>query len=109
MENEVIKVTARCPVRTTLEMLGGKWRLLILLQLSNQSLRPSELLRLIPDISEKMLLQELKNLMDNELIARIDYEVLPPRVEYCITDKGKLTLPLIDEMKKFAEAYHAAL
>ncbi len=109
MENKVIKVTARCPVRTTLEMLGGKWKLLILLQLSNQSLRPSELLRLIPDISEKMLLQELKNLMDNELVVRIDHEVSPPKVAYHITDKGELALPLIDAMKKFAEAYHAAL
>ncbi len=100
-----INITARCPIRTTLELLGGKWKLLILFQLNERSLRPSELRKRIPDISEKMLIQELKTLVDSQLVERINYGEVPPRVEYSITDKGKNAMPVIREMKNFADKY----
>ncbi len=105
MNEKIIKVTARCPIRTTLELLGGKWKLLIIFQLAEAPLRLSELRRRIPDISEKMLIQELKSLTENHLILRENYGEVPPRVEYSLTDKGKNALPLIGSMRNFAMEY----
>ncbi len=105
MEKGVVKITSKCPIRTTLELVGGKWKLLILFQLAQGGLRFSELKRRIPDISEKMLIQELKNLMDSHLVLRTNYGEVPPRVEYGLTDKGSQALPLIEAMCSFAQAY----
>ncbi len=105
MKSEELKVTARCPIRTTLDLLGGKWKLLILYQLVPQPLRPSELKRLIPTISEKMLIQELKNLCDNRLVVRENYGEVPPRVVYELSPVGHKIMPLIAEMRKFALEY----
>jgi DNA-binding HxlR family transcriptional regulator len=85
--------------------VGGKWKLLILYQLSNHSFRLSELKRQIPDISEKMLIQELKTLIDSNLVSRMNFGEVPPRVEYEITEIGLKALPLISEMRNFAIAY----
>jgi DNA-binding HxlR family transcriptional regulator len=105
MKTQAIKVTARCPIRTTLELVGGKWRLLILIQLNQKTMRPSELKNAIPDISEKMLIQELKFLTDSQLVFRQNFGEVPPRVVYSLTEKGKLAMPLIDAMRDFALAY----
>ncbi len=105
MNEQIIKITARCPIRTTLELVGGKWKLLILFQLANKPLRLSELKRQIPDISEKMLIQELKNLMDSNLVERKNFGEVPPRVEYELKLIGHKIIPLITEMKKFAHEY----
>jgi DNA-binding HxlR family transcriptional regulator len=109
MKEEPIKISVRCPIRTTLEMLGGKWRLLILFQLSQQAWRPADLRRRIPDISEKMLIQELKHLADSGLVLRTNYGEVPPKVEYELTDLGRLALPLIEQMRTFALAYEAGM
>ena len=100
-----IIITARCPIRTTLELLGGKWKLLIIFQLAQQPARLSELRRQLPDISEKMLIQELKTLIEHDLVARTNYGEVPPRVDYRLTDKGRLALPLIEAMRNFALQY----
>lgn len=106
MKEEAIFVTARCPIRTTLELVGGKWKLIILQQLcSNEELRLSELKKLIPDISEKMLIQELKTLVESDLAKRRNYGEVPPRVGYSITPKGKNAQALIEEMVLFARKY----
>lgn len=105
MNNEIVNITLRCPIRTTTELVGGKWKLLILFQLSNRPFRLSELKRQVPDISEKMLIQELKTLIDSNLVKRINFGEVPPRVEYEITEMGLKVLPLIDEMRNFAIAY----
>jgi DNA-binding HxlR family transcriptional regulator len=105
MKKEKIRVTAGCPIRTTLELLGGKWKLLILFQLHGRAMRLSELKSSIPDISEKMLIQELKIMADNRLVERTNFGEVPPRVEYALTEKGRLALPLVEEMKRFADGY----
>jgi DNA-binding HxlR family transcriptional regulator len=105
MEIEALKVTAKCPIRTTIELLGGKWKLMILFQLAPQPLRLSELKRLIPDISEKMLIQELKTLCDNHLVVRKNFGEVPPRVEYELTTLGHKAMPIIAEMRNFAIEY----
>jgi DNA-binding HxlR family transcriptional regulator len=104
-----INLTARCPIRTTLDLIGGKWKLLILFQLYNQTLRLSELRRSIPDISEKMLIQELKVLVDSDLVHRKNFGEVPPRVEYSLTKKGNAALPLIEEMRNFARLYESEM
>jgi DNA-binding HxlR family transcriptional regulator len=105
MNEQIIKITARCPIRTTLELVGGKWKLLILFQLANKPLRLSQLKKQIPDISEKMLIQELKNLIDSKLIERKNFGEVPPRVEYELKPVAHNVLPLILEMKNFATEY----
>lgn len=96
-------VYPRCPIRTTLDLLGGKWRLLIIQQLSLRDARFSELRKAIPEISEKMLVQELHNLHDNWLIDRI--EEGDSRYSYTLSEKGKLAIPLIEAMKNFGLEY----
>lgn len=106
MEKQKIHVTARCPIRTTLELIGGKWKLLILQQLlNNEELRLSELKALIPEISEKMLIQELKIMSISGLVSRKNYGEVPPKVGYSILEKGKNVQPLIAEMVNFARRY----
>jgi DNA-binding HxlR family transcriptional regulator len=105
MKNQEMKVTPRCPIRTTLELIGGKWKLLIIQQLSSEAKRLSQIKKDIPDISEKMLIQELKILADSGLVERINYGQVPPKVEYQLTDKGRLALPLIGHLKDFSDRY----
>ena len=102
---EKMKITPRCPIRTTLEMLGGKWKLLIIFQIGERAVRFGELKRLLPDISEKMLVQELKSLVDSNLVIRHSYGEVPPRVDYRLTEKGKMALPLIEHLKDFGQGY----
>lgn len=89
-------------------MVGGKWKLLVLFQLYEKPLRFSELKRKIPEISEKMLIQELKSLEINELVIRKNYGVVPPKVDYRLSEKGKHALPLLEAFTKFATAYEEA-
>lgn len=104
-----IRITARCPIRTTLELVGGKWKLLILFQLVETPLRLSEMKKKIPDISEKMLIQELKTLVESGLAVRQNFGEVPPRVEYSLTEMGRAVLPLIEEMRNFAGRYEENL
>lgn len=94
-----------CPIRTTLEMLGGKWRLLIINEIGLNSLRYGEIKRAIPEISEKMLTQELKTLVDNDLVVRHNYGEVPPRVDYSLTENGKKALQLIGPIRDFGLQY----
>lgn len=102
METEI---SARCPIRTTLELVGGKWKLLIIYQLGKSDQRLSELKRNIPDASEKMLIQELKNLVESGLALRINYGEVPPKVEYQLTAIGKEVLPLISHIRNYGLKY----
>ena len=109
MNEEIIKVTARCPIRTTLELVGGKWKLLIVYQLVKEPLRLSALKRQIPDISEKMLIQTLKSLVESKLVERKNFGEVPPRVEYKLTAIGHQIMPLISEMRNFAQVYESSI
>ncbi len=100
-----VNVSARCPIRTTLDLLGGKWKLLIIFQLFQQPLRLSELRKSMPDISEKMLIQELKTLAESGLVHRENFGEVPPRVEYALTAKGKAAMPVIESIRSFGVGY----
>ena len=90
-----------CPVSEALGVIGGKWRLQIVFQIGNEKRRFGELKRLIPTISEKMLIQELKSLTQAGIINRKAYGEIPPRVEYSLTSEGLKILPIIDQIKEF--------
>ncbi|SHJ06763.1 winged helix-turn-helix transcriptional regulator [Aquimarina spongiae] len=91
-----------CPVSNTLKIIGGKWRLRIINEIGEDKRRFGELKRLIPEISEKMLIQELKALVEYQIIVRKAYKEIPPRVEYYASEKGKKVFPIIEEIKKFS-------
>lgn len=97
------KLDKLCPVAEGLKIIGGKWRLQIIFQIGNQKRRFGELKRLIPLISEKMLIQELKNLAAAGILYRKAYKEIPPRVEYSLTEYGMKVLPIIDQIKLFGE------
>lgn len=105
MTDDKIQITARCPIRTTMELLGGKWKLLIIQQLRNGEKRSHELKKLLPDISEKMLFQELKLLMEAGLISKETENIKPLKVVYSITQIGEKTYPLLKSMRDFAVEY----
>ena len=75
----------------------------IIFQIGPETKRYGELKRLIPDISEKMLIQELKSLVDYNIIHKKVYHEVPPKVEYTLTEKGLEVIPLIHKMIEFAE------
>lgn len=90
-----------CPVRKTLDVLGGKWTLLILFQINNRTIRYGDLKRTIPGISEKIFIQELKFLVDNKLVKKKSFPEIPPHVEYSLTKLGLETLPIVDTLAQF--------
>jgi DNA-binding HxlR family transcriptional regulator len=87
-----------CPVEATLKVLGGKWKILILFHIDGTPKRFSELKRLMPEITEKMLAQQLKELEKDQVINRKVYPQVPPKVEYSITKYGKTLQPVIGAM-----------
>ncbi|ARV61179.1 MarR family transcriptional regulator [Nostocales cyanobacterium HT-58-2] len=82
-------------VQTTLKVLGGKWKLLILWHLKDEAKRYSELKRLIPEITEKMLIQQLRELENDGVVDRRVHSGVPPKVEYSFTEYGKSLIPVL--------------
>lgn len=88
-----------CGIEYTLHKIGGKWKPLILwLLLTQGTKRYGEIRRYIPDVTNKMLAQQLKELAADCLISRKDYKTVPPKVEYSITKEGQSLLPLLELM-----------
>lgn len=99
--NKIIFEQSECSIKRTLDIIGGKWKLRLIFQIGTEIRRYGELKKLIPDISEKMLIQELKSLVDYGILNKKSFNEIPPRVEYTLTKKGLKVLPLIDLMKEF--------
>ena len=90
-----------CPIRQVISKFGDKWSMLVLYtigQSENNVLRFSELHEHMLDCSQKMLSQTLKNLESNKLISRKVYPVVPPKVEYSLTEVGKSLIPTLDSL-----------
>ena len=90
-------------LKTTLDVICGKWRLYILFQLGAEVRRYSELRRMIPDISEKVLIQELKALIELGVLEKRAYGEVPPRVEYGLSTKGHRILPVLLQLTTIGE------
>ena len=97
--------TELCPVAETLELIGGKYKALILWHLSSGACRFSELRKQIPRATAKMLTQQLRELESDRLIHREVFPVIPPRVEYSLTDLGKSLLPILTSMRDWGANY----
>lgn len=104
-----MKPTTRCPVGATLELIGGKYKALILWQLSEDTLRFSKLHKGIPQATAKMLTQQLRELEEQGLISRTVYAVVPPKVEYSLTDLGKSLMPVLIAMRDWGADYLRSL
>jgi len=107
-KNVQIEINGRkffCPVEVTMSMIGGKWSTPILWYLKNRTLRYGELKKLLVNISEKVLINELKSLEKRGLIIRTVYNQVPPKVEYKLSPYGKTVLPIINLISKWGEVH----
>lgn len=87
-----------CPVEATLSLIGGKYKPIILYHLIDQKLRFSELQRIMPQATQKMLTQQLRELEADGLVHREVFPVVPPKTEYSLTEYGKTLVPVLKEM-----------
>ena len=88
-----------CPVEATLEVVGGKWKGVILYHLLSETIRFNELRRLMPEITQRMLTKQLRELEADNLISRKVYPEIPPKVEYSMTEYGKTLAPVIHALQ----------
>lgn len=106
--NQVNKraIATKCPVTFTLNKIGGRWKPLIINRLLEGTKRYGALKREISGISEKMLIQQLKELEDDNILRRVAKPVVPPHVEYSLTDFGLDLSPVLAAMKHWATKHN---
>lgn len=98
-----------CPVATAVSLVGDKWKLLIIRNLRMRSWRFNELQRDLEGISQKVLTDSLRQMMDDGLVYRHDYQEMPPRVDYSLTELGEKLLPIMDALADFGNYYKSAI
>jgi DNA-binding HxlR family transcriptional regulator len=96
-----------CPVKLTTEIIGGKWKPLILFYLEDGTRRFSELQRLIPSTTKKMLTKHLRELERDGIVNRVVYPQVPPRVEYSLTKHGQSLRPILVLMSNWGKRHRA--
>lgn len=94
-----------CTIFRTLQLIGNKWVILIIAHLFNGTKRFGELSRAIPEISSKMLTQQLRKMEKDGMVRRKVYAEVPPRVEYSLTEKGKSLKPILQSVIEWGERY----
>ena len=94
-----------CPVEATLDLIGGKYKALILWHLSGGKLRFSELKKAVKNATPKMLTQQLRELEAQALIHREVFPVVPPKVEYSLTELGRSLMPILVAMRDWGSGY----
>ena len=94
-----------CPVATTVQLIGNKWKLLILRNLVRAPQRFTELKRGVPGISQKVLSENLRSMEENGIVSRTVFAEVPPKVVYALTDIGESLLPVINAMADLGELY----
>ena len=95
-----------CSFELALAMIGRKWNSMLIYHLSSGTKRYGELKKLMPDVTQKMLTQSLRELEKFQLIHRKVYAVVPPKVEYSLTDYGKELIPILQKIQKFGEVMY---
>ena len=96
-----------CPVVNTLDIIGGKWKVLILYYLNEETRRFNELQRLLAGITQRMLTLQLRELENDGIVHREVYLQVPPKVEYSLTEFGRTLMPVIEAMHRWGEQYAA--
>jgi DNA-binding HxlR family transcriptional regulator len=98
-------IDSECPVCRTSEIISGKWTLLVIRDLADDSRRFCELERSLEGISPRTLSLRLRALEDQGIVERRTYPEVPPRVEYALTDKGRALVPLIEDMRAYGKRW----
>lgn len=102
-----MKKEIRCPLEYGLEIFGGKWKARIICVLAEKGvLRYSSIRKEMADITDAVLASTLKELIANEIIKRIQYDEIPPRVEYSLTEKGISVVPILQSICRWSRSYH---
>lgn len=106
MENNEKKQYS-CYVELGLDIVGGKWKPIIIYYIGlNKIIRFNELRRTIPNINERMLARQLKELVNDKIVKRKDYKQVPPKVEYSLEPVGETMLTIIDQLKNWSMNYN---
>lgn len=103
-KQNILSKNQNCPVSATIRLIGGKYKALLLWHLTDQTLRFNQLHKLVPEATPKMLTQQLRELEEDGLIARTVYPVVPPRVDYSLTELGKSLFPILEAMYNWGSA-----
>ncbi len=96
-----------CPVDAVLEVVGGKWKMLILWRLMQDQHRYGVLRRAVGGVTDKVLVQQLRQLEADGLVRRTEYAEVPPRVEYALTERGRTLTPLLQQLSDWGEQHLA--
>lgn len=99
------KLYTKCPVEYTVSIISDKWKVLIIRDLLEKEKRYSELMKSVVGISDKVLANNLRELEQDGIINRKVYAVVPPKVEYSLTEKGQELKQILKEMEKFGLKY----
>ena len=94
-----------CPVEAALDVIGGKWKAVILFRLLEGTKRFNELRRLLPRVTQRMLTNQLRELERDGIVHREVYAQVPPKVEYSLTDFGQTLLPVLLSLKRWGEEH----
>ena len=98
-----------CPVATTVQLIGNKWKLLIIRNLRTRPWRFNELQKNLDGISQKVLTDSLRSMEADGLITRTVYAEVPPRVEYSLSELGETMRPILDAMEEWGNSYKSAI
>ncbi|BCG63200.1 MAG: hypothetical protein methR_P0894 [Methyloprofundus sp.] len=100
-----LKKQYQCPVEATMDVIGGKWKIIIIHHLIPETRRFSELRRLIPQVSQRMLTAQLRELETHGIVHREVYPQVPPKVEYSLTELGKSLEPILGVMHEWGDTF----
>src|SRR5262245_175112 len=101
--------TERCPVDQAIELVGGKWKSLILWRLSAGTLRFGQLQRVIPQVTQRMLTLQLRELESAGLVQRTVFPDVPPKVEYALTGLGRSVVPVLESLGRWVQDHTSEL
>lgn len=104
MKERKIPLNLNCGLDLVGEVLFGKWKIRLLWFIDQGHKRPSELQRKIPDASRRVLNMQLKELEEHELVTKVIYPVVPPKVEYSLTEFGKSLIPVVGDLGNWGDA-----
>lgn len=105
MRHERYDCNFGCPVEAAIEAIGGKWKGVILFHLQSGTKRFNELRRLVPDVTQRMLTKQLRELEADQIIFRNVYPEVPPRVEYSMTEFGETLCPILTVLQQWGTKY----
>ena len=101
MQHKTPTCNFSCPMEGTLDVIGGKWKGIILYHLFQETKRFNELHRLMPNVTQRMLIRQLRELENDQIVRRVVFPEVPPKVEYSLTEYGQTLQPILKMMGKW--------